>query len=221
MVVEESGTEQVFASSKKIKCFLEDRKSDLLVRFKSVEFTQITAYLADIFHHHNELNLLLKGKAMNMVKASEKLKSFTGKLPQIWSRRLQSGNLANFPFLDQIVVEGGVSLQRNVQWEIVAHMEFLSASFDNYFSPGELNVMRSWIVDPLSFNVDKLPDDESCKEDLIDLKESRNMKIEFESMVLECRTGTISKVGRKKHWQFCFLSRLLTSAKPGFLSWFT
>ena len=54
---------------------------------------------------------------------------------------------------------------------------------NNYFSPGELNVMETWIIDPFKFNVDTLPDDESYKKDLIDLKESRNMKMEFESMV--------------------------------------
>ena len=64
-------------------------------------------------------------------------------------------------------------------------MKTLSASFNNYFSPGELNVMKTWIIDPFKFNVDTLPDDESYKEDLIDLKESRNMKMEFESMVLD------------------------------------
>ena len=102
----------------------------------------MTAYLADIFYNLNKLNLLLQGKGINMVKASEKLKCFIGKLP-LWSRRLQNGNLANFPFLDEIVVEDGVSLQGNVQLEIVAHMKSLSAFFDNYFSPGELNVMKS------------------------------------------------------------------------------
>ena len=80
-------------------------------------------------------------------------------------------------------------------------MEFLSATFDNYFSPGELNAMESWIIDPFKFNVDKLPDDESYKEDLIDLKESPNLKMEFESMVLQnflkCWTGNIFKVVRK------------------------
>ena len=120
---------------------------------------------------------------MNMIKAFEKLKSFITKLP-LWSRRVQGDNLANFPFLDEILVEGGSSLQRNVLMEIVAHMESLSTSFDNYFSPGELNVMETWIIDPLKFNVDKLPDDESYKEDLIDLKESQSMKMEFELMVL-------------------------------------
>ena len=55
---------------KKIKRFLEDRNSDLLVCFESIEFIQMTAYLADIFHHLNELNLSLQGKRINMIKAS-------------------------------------------------------------------------------------------------------------------------------------------------------
>ena len=78
-------------------------------------------------------------------------------------------------------LEGGASLLENVQLEIVAHMKTLSASFNNYFSPGKLNVMETWIID----HVDTLHDDESYKEDLIDLKESRNMKMEFESMLLD------------------------------------
>ena len=45
--------------------------------------------------------------------------------------------------------------------------------------------MESWIIDPFKFIVDKLPDGESYKEGLIDLKESRNMKMKFELMVLE------------------------------------
>ena len=45
--------------------------------------------------------------------------------------------------------------------------------------------METWIINLFKFNVDTLPDDKSYKEDLIDLKESRNMKMEFESMVLD------------------------------------
>ena len=62
---------------------------------------------------------------MNVVKASDK--PFIVKLP-LWSCRLQGGNLANFIFVDEIVVEGGTSLLRNVQLKIVAHMESLSTS---------------------------------------------------------------------------------------------
>ena len=82
-------------------------------------------------------------------------------------------------------MEGVASLLENVQLEIVAHMKTLSASFNNYFSPGKLNVMETCMINPFKFNVDTLPDDKSYKEDLIDLKESRNMKMEFESMVLD------------------------------------
>ena len=78
-------------------------------------------------------------------------------------------------------MEGVASLQENVQLKIVAHVKTLSAFFNYYFSLGKLNAMKTWIIDPFKFNVDTLPDDESYKMDLIDLKESRNMKIEFES----------------------------------------
>ena len=127
---------------KQIKRFLEDRNSDLVVCFESVEYIQMTAYPANFFHRLNELSLLLQGKEMNMIKKSEKLKSFVTKLT-LWSRQVQGGNLANFPFLDEVFVEGGASLQRHMQMAIVAHMESISASFDNYSSTGELNVMET------------------------------------------------------------------------------
>ena len=93
---------------------------------------------------------------MNMVKASDKLKSFIAKLP-LWSRRVQSGKLANFSFTDEIRVEGGASLQEN---EIVAHLKTLSASFNNHFSAGELNIMETWIINLFKFCEDTFPDDE-------------------------------------------------------------
>ena len=40
--------------------------------------------------------------------------------------------------------------------------------------------MKSWIIDPFKFNVDKLSDDESYKEDFNNLKKSRNIKTEFQ-----------------------------------------
>ena len=61
---------------KEIKRFLEDRNSDLVVCFESVEFIQMTAYLADIFNHLNELNLSLQGKEMNMIKSVGEVEIF-------------------------------------------------------------------------------------------------------------------------------------------------
>ena len=82
--------------------------------------------------------------------------------------------------------------------------------------------MESWIIDPFKFIVDKLPDGESYKEGLIDLKESRNMKMKFELMVLEnFWSAGLEHIQswQKKHEQFSFLSRLLIHAKPDFLPW--
>ena len=76
MVVEGSGTEQVSATTIRNKHFLGDRNSDLLVCFESVKFIQMTAYLADIFHHLNELNLSLQGKGMNIGKSVRETEIF-------------------------------------------------------------------------------------------------------------------------------------------------
>ena len=120
--------------------------------------------------------------------------------------------MANLPFFDEIVVKGGASLQGNLQLEIVAHMESLKESFDNYFSPGELNIMKSWIINPFKFNVGKVPDDKSYKENLINLKESRNMKMEFESIVLEIFLSAGLKTYPK-------LVKKSTGSSPSFLGY--
>jgi len=59
-------------------------------------------YLEDRNSDFCNIDLSLQGKGMNTMKTSEKLKSL--------SRRLQGGNLANFPFLDETVVEVGAGL---------------------------------------------------------------------------------------------------------------
>ena len=82
--VEERVLNRFLQLRKESKRFFKDRNSHLLVCFESVEFIPMTACLADIFHHLNELNLSLQGKKMNVVNASDKLKSFIDKLP-LWS----------------------------------------------------------------------------------------------------------------------------------------
>jgi len=51
--------------------------------------------------------------------------------------------------------------------------------------------MEGWIVDPFRFEVGQLPDDEIFKEELIEFRTNRDMKMEFESKVLQksCKTG--------------------------------
>ena len=93
------------------------------------------AYIADVMHHLNELNLSLQGQQINEVTTCEKVKAFKLKL-SLWSRRIENGNLVNFPSLDKIANN---SLLQNVKNEIISHLKILVDSFDGYFSAGELN----------------------------------------------------------------------------------
>jgi len=61
----------------------------------------------------NQLHLSPKGKGMDMVKSSEELNFFLGKL-LLCSRRCQGGSRANLLFLDETVVEGSACLQGTV-----------------------------------------------------------------------------------------------------------
>lgn len=61
------------------------------------------------------------------------------------------------------MIESGASLEEKVLSKIFAHLESLSASFDNYFYPGELNAMEDWIIHHARFEADLVPDDEICK----------------------------------------------------------
>ena len=81
--------------------YLQHRNSDLAASLESDEFVQSVAYIADVMHHLNELNLSLQGQQINVVTAYEKVKAFKLKL-SLWSRRIEKGNLANFPSLDEI-----------------------------------------------------------------------------------------------------------------------
>lgn len=78
---------------KKLCSFLEIKAVKLLTILS-------LAYLADVFTHLNELNVSMQRTGMNMITAREKLSALTKKLP-MWIRRIESGNFANFPSLDE------------------------------------------------------------------------------------------------------------------------
>ena len=93
----------------------------------------MTAYLADIFHHLNKLNLAVQGKNEynKTIQETEIFHQQTASLELLPS----GGNLANLPFLDEIIVKSGASFQGKVQLEIVTCMKSLSISFDITFFP--------------------------------------------------------------------------------------
>ena len=164
-----------------IKLYLQHRNSNLAASLESDEFVQSVAYIADAMHHLNELNLSLQGQQINVVTACEKVKAFKLKL-SLWSRRIDNGNLANFPSLDEIANN---SLLQNVKNEIISHLKILVDSFDGYFSAGELNYYQRWIINPFLFDLTKMSDDDNLKENLIEMKSCQELKLLFDKLKLE------------------------------------
>ena len=172
-----------FELRKEVKALLKERDYDHAKEMESKEFNQILAYLSDIFSRMNDLSVSMQGKNINILKCYEVLNAFKEKL-HLWCRRVKRGNLANFRSLEEVTDEDE-SLIPSVREEIMNHLEILSKSFDGYFGVGELETSEEWIINPYSFNLDYMLDDEKLKDDLIELCTNRFLKMQFESKTLE------------------------------------
>jgi len=172
---------RVFELHKEIQQFLRQRGSGIAEHFENEKFILSLAYLADIFSHLNELNTSIQGTGMNMITAREKMSAFTNKLP-IWINRIGSGNYANFPKLDEVSNAENLLL---IVTEMKEHLQVLSQSFQGYFQHGEVSVSQGWMQDPFVFNLDSMDDNDEMKEDLVEMKASNKIKMEFDSMQLD------------------------------------
>ena len=112
--------------------FLKHQQSPLANEFEDEHFIISLGYLADIFSLLNDLNISMQGRDMDIIQAKGKVVAFTRKL-QIWSRRVESGNLANFPILDNILIGDDKTLPVGILQEIKDHLEVLRTNFEGYF----------------------------------------------------------------------------------------
>ncbi|XP_076325489.1 protein FAM200C-like [Tachypleus tridentatus] len=90
----------------------------------------------------------------------------------LWIKRVNLGNLANFPCLEETVTENS-TLHPDFVAKVLEHMQMLRTSFEGYFSCGELQTYDNWILNPFMQN---LEDVSGIKEDLIDLRHNREIK---------------------------------------------
>ncbi|XP_051784720.1 protein ZBED8-like [Erpetoichthys calabaricus] len=174
-----------FQLRKEIKQFLQEQKCDFLHSFEFPYFTPLLAYLADIFQHLNDLNCSIQGKEMNIVTTCDKLRAFRNKL-LLWSLRIQNKNVANFPLLNEVIVEcSSLNFKDSIKEEISQHLESLKESFDVYFCLGDLEESETWIVNPFAFKLEKMRDEDEDKEHLIEMQACQAMKLLYESSSLE------------------------------------
>ncbi|XP_068239754.1 protein FAM200C-like [Palaemon carinicauda] len=172
---------RVFELHEEIMQFLRNQGSEIADHFENREFILSLAYLADVFMHLNELNVSMQGTAMNMITAREKLSALTKKLP-MWIKRIESGNFANFPSLDEAA---SAEEELPILSEVKEHLQERIQSFQGYFHLEEGSVAQRWIRDPFLFNLDSMDDNDIMKDDLVELQTNDRIRMEFEKIQLD------------------------------------
>lgn len=171
---------RVFELRLEIFTFLKEKGSNLRDHFTVPTFIKSLAYLCDIFSHLNDLNRSLQGPEVTIFDTSEKVSAFKKKL-LLWKRRLQQRNYANFPRLEDMSVSGDRNediVPYSVKDQAVDHLESLYKTFDEYFEKNNFQ-NNQWIRDPFNFPLDSMPDDDSRKEDIIDLQSQALLRQSF------------------------------------------
>ena len=109
--------------------FLTNERSDYAKLLTSDEWCARLAYLADIFHHLNELNTRRQGRNENLLTSTDKIKGFRSKV-QLWQQHVEGGNLEMFPLLNKWQDVNTAALCEI----IVTHLKTLEEKMTFYFS---------------------------------------------------------------------------------------
>ena len=68
--------------------------------------------------------------------------------------------------------------------QIKEHLQVLCQSFEEYFHHGDVSDSHGWIQDPFLFNLDLMDENDQTKDDLVEMRASKKIKLEFDSMHL-------------------------------------
>ena len=177
---------RLFKLRTEVSIFLTEKKSDLSKEFDHVDFVHGLAYLADIFEEMNKVNLSIQGHDVYVIDAAESLAAWMNKL-LLWSRRVVSGNYANFPLLDGEMQfeenDNEIKLSHRMKDEIVKHLETLNKSFNNYFSPENFKV-DIWVRNPFICDENHFDISDVKCDEIIDLRARQLLKAEFHTKSL-------------------------------------
>uniref|UniRef100_UPI00358E8A1A protein FAM200C-like n=1 Tax=Myxine glutinosa TaxID=7769 RepID=UPI00358E8A1A len=127
-----------------------------------------------------EIFLREKGSSLTIVEAAERINSLREKL-RLWSNRVEKRSFVNFPELAQILADDDAQNDfcSTLVVDIKGHLKSLSDSFDGYFP--NLSV-DPWIQNPFTILIDDIDDDNELKDDLIELKASGRLKMQFSTV---------------------------------------
>ena len=179
---------RVFAMRVELALFLREYQHFHADYFENSEFILILAYMADIFDAPNHLNQQMQGGGVNIIEAEENLRAFQIKL-QLWKRRTDNDNFANFPLLDDCVskiedVSGieDISVPGELKQAIAMHLDELAKSLDGYFPTRES--YPAWVRQPFTFSVETADVNDEYLDEIIELQQSQVQQQLFRTTTL-------------------------------------
>lgn len=148
--------------------FLEDREEKL--REDLITSKNDIAYLTDLFKIFNEVNLLLQGDELNLIKTKSVIAAFAGKL-LLFKRNLGRGEYKHFPKLS------AVSAKPEDLLTYCQHLEVLHVDFTERFQDILNMHIPSWVLDPFG-NTDT-EDSSNLEEELLELSTNEELKVKL------------------------------------------
>ena len=119
---------RVFELRDELKIYLNDTKPELAFHFTNAKFIASLAYVVDIFHSLNTLNLKMQRKEKKIIQNIDSISEFVEKLAN-WRRKAQNGNFAMFNNLCDIF-----EINDELKTNVVQHLKELESKFKHYFS---------------------------------------------------------------------------------------
>uniref|UniRef100_A0A8C5LZB9 General transcription factor II-I repeat domain-containing protein 2-like n=1 Tax=Leptobrachium leishanense TaxID=445787 RepID=A0A8C5LZB9_9ANUR len=165
-----------FELREEIKTFLMDGRLDV-PELDDPKWVMDLAFLVDLTHELNKLNLKLQGPNQFVTVAFDSVKAFSLKL-QLWKTQFTQKNLSHFPTFKSIFEEKSGELSMLGVDKYVAAMENLQQEFDQRFAVFTIhNATFQLFADPFSFDVNSAPN--VLQMELIDLQCSTDLKAKF------------------------------------------
>ena len=121
--------------------------------------------MADIFGALNHLIQQMQCGGVKIIEVEEHLKAMETTMErrkkiELWKRRTENNNVANFPLLDDCTSEnedvsgnGDISVPTELKQAISLHLDELTKSLDGYFPNRESH--PAWVRQTFTFSVDQ------------------------------------------------------------------